>query len=84
MADNLIFVLKICNEIKQMFKFCSGPLYIVLESLSNETIYIYIYLFIYLFIYSYNFVIIFTNRYSEFRANAIFKRLNYYCSNGFV
>ncbi len=32
---------------------------------------------IYIYIYSINFLIIFTNRYSELHANAIFKRLSY-------
>ena len=42
MADNLIFLIKICHEIKQMLKFCNRFLCIVLESRSNETIKIFV------------------------------------------
>ena len=37
MANNLIFLIKTCHETK-MLKFCSRLLYLVLKSLSNETI----------------------------------------------
>ena len=42
MADNLIFLFKVCQEIEKMLKFCNRLLYIVLESLSNETIKIFV------------------------------------------
>ena len=38
MADNLIFLMKICHEIKQIYKFFNRLLYIGFESLSNEII----------------------------------------------
>ena len=41
MTDNLIFLIKICHEIKQMEKFCNRLLHVVLKSLSNETIKIF-------------------------------------------
>ena len=42
MANYLIFLIIIYHEIKQILKFCNGFLYIVLESLSNETIKIFV------------------------------------------
>ena len=41
MADNLIFLFKVCHEI-EMLKFYNRLLYIVLESLSNETLKIFV------------------------------------------
>ena len=38
MADNLIFLMKICHETKQIYKFFNRLLYIGFESLSNEII----------------------------------------------
>ena len=42
MANYLIFLIIISHEIKQVLKFCNRFLYIVLESLSNETIKIFV------------------------------------------
>ena len=42
MADNLKFQMKIFHEIRQMEKFGNRFLYIVLESLSNDTINIFV------------------------------------------